>query len=459
MVSELSHGPPVPAIAPMTLVAPPESSGRIRVDTLIRLRWLAIAGQTAALLIIAFGLGFPLPIAWCVTAVAASVWLNIGLRLRYPVTHRLAEREATLLLAFDMLQLTALLYLTGGLENPFSILFLAPVMISAVSLSVTRTVALVVLMVACATFLGFFQRPLPWYPGIVLQLPYLYKIGVWIALVLGAVFITIYAFRVAEEARRLSDALTATELVLAREQHLTQLDGLAAAAAHELGTPLATITLVVKEMRKQLSADATIAEDLDLLTTELQRCRTILGKLTSLGNEPAQHWDVLSLPQLLEETVEPSRDFGVELKPEIQGEGTPPNCRRNPGLLYGLGNLVENAVDFAKAEVRIRANWTKDQVGITIEDDGPGFSADVLTKIGDPYITTRGGHDERRAKSEPGSGLGLGLFIAKTLLERTGATISMGNAVAPKAGARISIRWSREDFERGTMSDGPVHAD
>ncbi|MDH7797954.1 MULTISPECIES: ActS/PrrB/RegB family redox-sensitive histidine kinase [unclassified Beijerinckia] len=442
----------------MTQTLVQESTGRIRVDTLIRLRWLAIAGQTAALLITAFGLNFPLPIALCVTAVAASVWLNIGLRLRYPVTHRLAEREATLLLAFDMLQLTALLYLTGGLENPFSILFLAPVMISAVSLSVTRTVALVLLMVACATFLGFFQRPLPWYPGPVLQLPYLYKIGVWIALVLGAGFITFYAFRVAEEARRLSDALTATELILAREQHLTQLDGLAAAAAHELGTPLATITLVVKELRRQLPAEGPVGEDMELLTSELQRCRTILGKLTSLGNEPAQHWDVLSLPQLLEETLEPSRDFGVELKSEIDGAGTPPTCRRNPGLLYGLGNLVENAVDFAKSEVLIKANWTEDQVGITIEDDGPGFSADVLTKLGDPYITSRG-HDDRRAKSEPGSGLGLGLFIAKTLLERTGATISMGNGVAPASGARVSIRWAREEFERGTMSNNAIIAD
>jgi len=432
----------------------PSPEGRIRVDTLIRLRWLAIAGQAAALFITHFGLGFPVPIALCIAALAASIWLNIGLRLRYVVNHRLADREASLLLAFDVLQLSALLYLTGGLENPFALLFLAPVMISAVSLSVYRTVILMVLMIVSATFLAFVHRPLPWHPDHELALPFLYIAGIWLALVLGAVFITFYAFRVAEEARRLSDALTATELILAREQHLTQLDGLAAAAAHELGTPLATITLVVKELRRLLPPEGPVAEDMELLTTELQRCRTILGKLTSLGNEPARHWDQLTLPQLLEETVAPARNFGVDIQVQIQEDGSldgnSPSCRRNPGILYGLGNFVENAVDFAKTEVKVTAAWTADQVRISIEDDGPGFSAEVLAKLGEPYITTRG--SDRRHKSEAG-GLGLGLFIAKTLLERSGATLAMGNATPPATGARISIRWPRVEFERGNIPE------
>lgn len=444
---------------PLTDAPSPSPAGRIRVDTLIRLRWLAIAGQAAALFVTHFGLGFPVPIAPCVAALAASIWLNIGLRLRYVVNHRLADREATLLLAFDVLQLSALLYLTGGLENPFALLFLAPVMISAVSLSVYRTVILMALMIVAATFLAFVHRPLPWHPNQELQLPFLYIAGIWLALVLGAVFITIYAFRVAEEARRLSDALTATELILAREQHLTQLDGLAAAAAHELGTPLATITLVVKELRRLLPGEGPVAEDMELLTSELQRCRTILGKLASLGNEPARLWDELTLPQLLEETVAPARNFGVEIHVQIQGDanggGNPPSCRRNPGILYGLGNFVENAVDFARTEVKVTAAWTADQVRISIEDDGPGFSAEVLAKLGEPYVTTRG--SDRRAKSEAG-GLGLGLFIAKTLLERSGATLAMGNAAPPATGARISIRWPRIEFERGNIVEDQMAA-
>ena len=434
----------------------PSSARRIRVDTLIRLRWLAIAGQAAALVVISFGLGFPLPIGLCVAALAASIWLNIGLRLRYVVNHRLADREATLLLGFDILQLTALLYLTGGLENPFALLFLAPVMISAVSLSVFRTVVLVVLMIVSASLLAFLHRPLPWYPGRELQIPFLYVVGIWVALVLGAVFITIYAFRVAEEARRLSDALTATELILAREQHLTQLDGLAAAAAHELGTPLATITLVVKELRGLLPSQGPVAEDMVLLTSELQRCRTILGKLASLGNEPARLRDELTLPLLLEETVAPARDFGVDIHVGIEGEGDAPACRRNPGILYGLGNFVENAIDFARTEVKVTAAWSADQVRISIADDGPGFSAEVLAKLGEPYVTTRGA--DRRAKSEAGSGMGLGLFIAKTLLERSGATLAMGNAPPPAVGARISIRWPRAEFERGHIVEAAAAA-
>lgn len=423
---------------------------RLRVDTLVRLRWLAIVGQSAAVLFTHYALGFNLPLVLCFAAITVSAWLNVGLRLRYGVNHRLEDGPASLLLAFDLLQLTALLYLTGGLQNPFAVLFLAPIMISAVSLSVQRTLALVALMVAAATFLVFFQYPLPWGPGTSLKLPLMYVAGIWMAIVLGAGFIAAYAFRVAEEARRLSDALTATELVLAREQHLTQLDGLAAAAAHELGTPLATITLVVKEMRKMQCADPAMADDIALLEQEAQRCRAILGKLTSLGGDTGGQWRSMSLRHLVEEVIEPSRDFGVELQTSFGGEGAEPIGLRNPGVIYGLGNLIENAVDFAKARVVVDARWTATRIRISIEDDGPGFSAEVLAKLGEPYVTTRG--PDRRAKSEEG-GLGLGLFIAKTLLERSGGAVTMSNNEPPGSGARVAVVWPRAVFE-GLAAEG-----
>jgi len=417
---------------------------RLRVDTLVLLRWLAIAGQSTAVLAVHYGLGFSLPIGLAFAAIAASVWLNIGLRLRYDVNHRLNDGPATILLAYDLLQLSALLYLTGGLQNPFALLFLAPIMISAVSLSVQRTLALVALMITAATFLAVFHLPLPWRPGEELRLPLLYLAGIWLALSLGAAFIAAYAFRVAEEARRLSDALTATELVLTREKHLTQLDGLAAAAAHELGTPLATITLVVKELRRATSDDDPIAEDLALLGQETQRCRAILAKLASLGAEGGDNWQSMSLRQLLEEVAEPSRNFGVDLEIDAAGDAAEPRCARNPGIIYGLGNLIENAVDFASSRVRIEARWTRARIRIEVTDDGPGFSPEVLAKLGEPYVTTRGA--DRRAKSDEG-GLGLGFFIAKTLLERSGATVSMNNAEPPATGARIAIVWPRAMFE------------
>lgn len=417
---------------------------RLRVDTLVRLRWLAVVGQSATILVVHYGLQYPVPLAPSFAVIAASVWLNIGLRLRYETSHRLEDGPATVLLAYDILQLSALLFLTGGLQNPFAVLFLAPIMISAVSLSLERTMTLVILMIAAATVLVFRHLPLPWSPPGSLTLPLPYLAGIWLALASGALFIAGYAFRVAEEARTLSDALSATELVLTRENHLTQLDGLAAAAAHELGTPLATITLISRELKKEVDRSQSIYEDVELLEQEVQRCRSILGRLASLGAEAADEWQSMSLRHILEDVAEPSRNFGVEIDIDALGEGAEPRCVRNPGIMYGLGNLVENAVDFAASRVKIQARWTDARVRVQISDDGPGFSPEILVKLGEPYIGARGA--DRRAKGEEG-GLGLGLFIAKTLLERSGAVVSMGNSDPPTSGAMIAIVWPRMAFE------------
>ncbi len=423
-------------------------SRRLHVDTLVQLRWLALAGQAAALLFTYFVLGFSLPIGFCLLIIAVSAWLNIGLRLRYGRVDRLNERPAAAILAYDIFQLTALLYLTGGIENPFSMLFLAPVMVSAVSLSGWTTFALTALMIAAASLLTVAHHPLPWAPSGSFRLPFVYAAGVWAAHVVSAAFIAIYASLVALEGRKLADALTATELVLAREQHLTQLDGLAAAAAHELGTPLATVTLVVKDLEKQLPATGQIAEDIALLAQQVARCRNILGKLTSLGGDGGDILDEMTLSLLLEEVVVPHRDFGVKITVTEDGEGRQPVTRRNPAILYGLGNLIENAIDFAVSEVRIVARWNANVVKLVIEDDGPGFSPEVAGRIGAPYVTTK---TDRRAKSEEG-GLGLGLFIAKTLLERSGAHVATANVPPPKSGARITIIWQRALFERGAKT-------
>ena len=425
-------------------------SRRPRVATLVRLRWLAISGQLAAVLATRFVLGFEMPFLACCVVVGASVWINLGLRIRFAHSDRLRDRAASVLMAYDLLQLTLLLYLTGGLENPFALLFLAPLMIAAVSLSAAYTTALTLLVVVCATTLTIYHWPLPWFPGEEMHLQPLYQAGIWGAIVSGAVFSSAYAWRIAEEARRLSDALAATELVLVREQHLSQLDGLAAAAAHELGTPLATIKLVVNDLQKQFATDGPIGEDLTLLRQELDRCRKILGTLTSLGTEPGHIIGELSLGHLIEEAVHPQRDFGVKITIAKEGDGAEPQSLRNPGVIYGLGNLIENAIDFAVSEVRIVARWTGAIVAVVIEDDGPGFAADVVMQLGEPYLTHKA---NRRAKGEAGSGgLGLGLFIAKTLLERSGAGFSTVNATAPAKGARVTILWQRSDFENGHAS-------
>ncbi|WP_445501936.1 ActS/PrrB/RegB family redox-sensitive histidine kinase [Microvirga sp. G4-2] len=425
------------------------SPRQLRLDTLVRLRWLAIVGQAAAVAGVRFGLGFPLPFELCFLVIAASVWTNLLLRIQYPASHRLSDNAATALLGFDILQLAALLYLTGGLENPFAMLFLAPVLISATALTPERTLALGLLAVGSATFLVLAHRPLPWFPGQTLSLPFLYVSGIWTAILLGTVFTGIYAWRVAEEARQLAQALAATELVLAREQHLSQLDGLAAAAAHELGTPLATIALVAKELGHALPKDGPVADDLRLLQEQVDRCRSILTKLTSMGEEEEGFLETIALSHLVEEIVEPQRAVGFDVRVLAHGEGPEPVGRRNPGVVYGLSNILDNATDFAASQVTIEASWTPHEVFIEIRDDGPGYAPDILLRVGEPYVTTRSAAERTEADNDEGGGLGLGLFIAKTLIERSGAELTLTNAAPPATGAVARIVWPRHAFAQG----------
>ena len=418
----------------------------VRLDTLLRLRWLAAVGQTTAVLVVYFGLDFPLPIWACLAVIALSAWLNVALRLRFHMTQRLEPDRAAWLLAFDIAELAVLLFLTGGLQNPFAFLFLAPVLLSATALPPRFTLMLGAFAIACAPVLVFAHYPLPWDSEDPLRLPPIYMMGVWLSILLAIGFIGVYAWQITEESRQLADALAATELVLAREQHLSQLDGLAAAAAHELGTPLSTIAVIAKELQNAIASDAPHGDDVRLLREQAARCRDILGKLTELSAS-GEPFDRTPLTALIEEVVAPHRNFGVAIDvaapPEHGGE---PLGARNPAIVYGLGNLLENAVDFARARVVVGAQWNEEAIDVTISDDGPGFAPEIMDRIGEPYVTSR-----RRKTNESDdmpTGLGLGFFIAKTLLERSGATLSFENRSYPERGAIVTVRWQRSDFER-----------
>ena len=428
----------------------------VRLDTILRLRWLAVLGQLAAIFIVAQGLEFDVPVIPCLTVVGLSALLNLVLQIAFNPMQRLEPAYAAALLALNIVELAALLFLTGGLQNPFSFLFLAPVLISATALPIRLTIALGVLAVACASALVFFHLPLPWEGEEPMVLPPIYLFGVWLSILLAIGVTSLYAIQVTEDTRKLSDALAATELVLTREQHLTQLDGLAAAAAHELGTPLATIFLISRELEKTVSTDSPIASDLKTLREQTQRCRDILGKITQLSATGAP-FDRMPLSTLIEEVVAPHRDFGVAIKVRIAVAGaSEPVGTRNPAILYGVGNILENAVDFARKTVEVNAWWNNETVEIVISDDGPGFAPDILKRIGEPYLSRRRGTDDPQSGRR---GLGLGVFIARTLLERTGAKVSFRNRTFPDHGAVVQIAWPRSRFEAtevDEISDEPA---
>lgn len=432
-------------------MADPVASGaivphrRLKLDTLVRLRWLAIAGQSAALLFVHVWLGYPVAIWPAFALVALSAGLNVFLKIHTPAVMRLSGQATVWQFGFDILQISGLLFLTGGLGNPFAFLLIAPVVVSATGLSARHTLVLGALAILCASVIAVFHYPLPWPVLQEFRLPFVYSVGIWIALVLTLTFMAIYAFRVAEEARQMADALAATELVLAREQHLNALDGLATAAAHELGTPLATIYLAAKELADEFEAGDIRGEDVSLIRSQAERCRTILRQLTSLSSERDETYQRMPVSQLIEDVIDPHRGAGVPIHTEADGSGPEPVGTRNAAIRYGLTNLLENAIDFARSSVEVSASWDADTLSISIQDDGPGFSPDILAKIGDPYVSVRG----NRPTAKPGGGgLGLGIFIAKTLLERTGARLQLENRSPGQRGARIVITWLRETYER-----------
>lgn len=422
--------------------------GPVRLRTLTLLRWLAVAGQTSAIFTVHFAFGFPAPLGLCLGVIAASAWLNIFVLMRFSSQRLLTDREAAFYISFDILQLCALLFLTGGLQNPFAALILAPVTIAASVLPLRLAALVGALAIAGISVLGVYHFPLPWRPGETLAMPSVYIAGVWTALAFSVAFFAAYAHRIAAESAQMKTALTATQMVLAREERLNALGGLAAAAAHELGTPLATIQVTASEMADELKGQGPLEEDARLLVSQSRRCREILSRLSSRGEEGDEMLDRISLDALAREAAEPfiDRPRGPAIIFEMIGEGAAPVLRRRPEILYGLRNIIENSVGFAASKILVTGRWSTDEVSISVHDDGPGFSPDVLARLGEPYVSQR---RQSRNPSVRKAGMGLGFFIAKTLLERSGAKIVFDNldwAEPPGAGgAWVSASWRARD--------------
>lgn len=426
----------------------------IRLRTLVLLRWMAIVGQLAALTVADRVVGMQLPLGLCYLVVGAAVTGNLVASFVFPGNKRFSEAGAMLTLLFDVSQLAILLALTGGLNNPFALLILVPVTISAGALELRTTVLLGLAAICLISVISVYNLPLRFSDGTILQVPAVFEFGFWLSIVIGIMFLALYSRRVATEIRSMSDALLATQMALAREQKLTDLGGVVAAAAHELGTPLATIKLASTELVEELADRPDLREDAELIRTQADRCRDILRSMGRAGKDDL-HLRQAPLGAVLREAAEPhlgrGKTVAFDVFPGTNGGDRQPTILRRPEVIHGLRNLVQNAVDFARTRVWIDATWTDSFISVRIIDDGAGYPSYILGRIGDPFVRSRPAAQETGQRPDY-EGMGLGLFIAKTLLERSGAEISFANGTDPfltraehpdRFGAIVEVRWPK----------------
>ena len=438
-----------------------QRSNWVRLRTLVTLRWFAILGQMTAIIVAVWVFKLQIEVGPAALVVGSSVLANLFSSFLYPENRRLSEREATLMLLFDIVQLTLLLYLTGGINNPFMLLILAPVTISATVLHRRSMMLVVAVALLSITVLSQSSIPIRTEAGEVLELPILFGFGFWVALIIGVIFLAGYARQITIEMQAMGDALLATQLALSREQKLTDLGGVIAAAAHELGTPLATIKLVSTELAEELKDRMDLTDDVKLIAEQADRCREILHSMGRAGKDDL-HLRTAPLEAIVQEAAEPHMNRGItvlfDAAPDNETAIGQPSIMRRPEIIHGLRNLIQNAVDFAHERVEIDITWTETEITVRIADDGPGIPASVIGRIGDPFVRRRRGNltNQDRPNYE---GMGLGLFIAKTLLERSSANLTFANgdqmaSGSDHVGAIVTVSWPRQAIEMGRKSIG-----
>jgi two-component system sensor histidine kinase RegB len=417
--------------------------GHLRVRTLVRLRWAVIAGEVGLLALMAFALGFQAPYFACALVVAVGALINVLTAVAQPPQRVMGDRESVAQLSLDIVQMSALLALVGGTANPFTLILIAPPTLAAATLPLRPVWVLGVMASAASMLLAVVALP---YPSPEPMLSLQFRLVAGLANVAGIALVASYVRQSVEEAARMALALDVTQKVLAREQRLSALGALAAAAAHELGTPLATISIVAKEMARE-AVTPQVKEDAELLTSQAERCREILKRLAATPDEATDEvHERLSLRQLVQEVIEPHANASKEVRVEAIVTGAKdvktPDIRRLPEITHAFTTFVENAVDFAKSEILVSARFDAEHISIEVRDDGPGFAPEILAKLGEPYVTSRPGAEGSRTGH---IGMGLGFFISKTLLERTGAVVTFHNA-KPR-GAVVAARWPRSLVE------------
>jgi two-component system sensor histidine kinase RegB len=414
------------------------ATGIIKLKTLIRMRWLAIAGQAGALLGAVLLLKIDVPLGAALTIIATSLLVNIAAYLLTEQGPVLRNLGATLSLLFDTVQLALLLHVTGGLSNPFVVMLLVPMIVASSLLAGRSVIFLTAAGMFALSALYFFSEPLAWPDEG--ALPALFHSGEYLALAMTGLFLVIYVRKVARESRRLAEALAGNRLALEREQKLSAFGALAAAVAHELGSPLSTMAIIAKDMKSEVQ-DPALAADLELMTGQIERCRAILSDFARHNVVADRAFETLPLRQWLEHIAAPYQREGIRFNlTSIRQEGEEPRWPLQPSLMHGVANPLQNAFAFARTGVRLDVTWQGQGVRLTVEDDGPGFPHDLLGRLGEAYVSARAGEKKE-------GHMGLGLFIAKALLERSGATVTFANAVYSNGrvkGAEVTMEWKQE---------------
>ncbi|HEX4181590.1 MAG TPA: ActS/PrrB/RegB family redox-sensitive histidine kinase [Caulobacteraceae bacterium] len=437
------------------------AQGRLGLGTLVSMRWALLGGELLLVLGAAYWRGLQMQLGACLAVIGVGAAYNLFLIMRRSARAPANDRALAEQLGFNIVQLSLLMFLTGGVANPFILLLITPVTLAAATLRPRYPLILGVLATACVALTTVWWVPVQWAGPVHPVVPPSYRWLMASATLTGIAATAGYAWRTAVEAARMELALNVTRTVLAREQRLSALGGLAAAAAHELGTPLATITVVAKELANQ-TPDGPLREDAELLVSQAARCREILKRLTQTPDTDDVVHSRMTLLQFVNEVIEAHIHTEVRVEALVAGPpgARPPEIRRMPEVLHAMTSFVENAVDFARSEVLVRVRFDNQTVAVEVRDDGPGFSADILTRLGQPYVTSRPGGESSRSGHV---GMGLGFFIAKTLLERTGAVVDFNNARG--GGASISARWRRDmieaepapgGFELGALDPSPL---
>ena len=415
-----------------------EDDLRLEKKTVVILRWIALIGQLITVYFVNFYVGFELPLIFCSLTIFFGGLTNIFIQFNFR-KNQLSNIESTILLFYDVIQLSVLIYLTGGVTNPFVIFLIVPALISSTLLNLASTLFLSIITIMSLILLTFNYYPLPSEGNLHFHVPDYYIYSIPSALVIALIFLNYFGFRFGYEARRRGNALNKLELVLAKEQELESIGHQAAAAAHSLGTPLSTITVIAKELKKDFTNEKDLINDVDTILEQAKKCGEILKRISQNQIVDDEYVKNITLQDLLHEISRSFEDITEKnFNLNFENAKNKISIKRSAELTYGLRNFIGNAVKFSKKNININLVSNKEVTTLQIADDGPGFPDDIYKIIGEPYISTK----SKKLKSK--AGLGLGTFIGKTLLERKKANIEF--LQSNEGGALVEITWNNKDF-------------